>query len=287
MTYPDPESHGHQPTPAGADAGAAAGPHGPAERRPGYGPERTGYGPGHPDGTDDPWGYEAWSARSRLVLTPIAAPSVLGLFGFAGATFMVASNLAGWWGDNLLSPILLAPFVVFFGGAAQLAAGLWAYRARDPLATAMHGTWGAFWLAWGMMMLMTANGLFPVNATTTRAFGFWWIVLALVTTFGTLAALAENLGLFLTLGLLAGGSALLAAGLIGFSHDTVKAGGWVLVASAAAAFYTAGAMMLEQTAGGRVVLPLGRWGLRGNLPGHQVTRPVQYRGGMPGAKAGQ
>lgn len=299
MTYPDPESHGHQPTPtgpdggsnadpdAGAPAGAAAGPAGSTQRHPGYGPERHTYGPGHPEGADDPWGYEAWSARSRLVLTPIAAPSVLGLFGFAGATFMVASNLAGWWGDSLLSPILLAPFVVFFGGAAQLAAALWAYRARDPLATAMHGTWGAFWLAWGMMMLMIANGLFPLNATTTRAFGFWWIVLALVTTFGTLAALAENLGLFLTLGLLAAGSALLAAGLVGSSHTTVKAGGWVLVASAAAAFYTAGAMMLEQTAGGRVILPLGRWGLRGNLPGHQVTRPIQYRGGMPGAKAGQ
>lgn len=34
-------------------------------------------------------------ARPRVILSPIAAPSVLGLFGFAGATFIVAANLAG------------------------------------------------------------------------------------------------------------------------------------------------------------------------------------------------
>jgi hypothetical protein len=33
---------------------------------------------------------------TRVVLQPIAAPSILGLAGFAGATFIVASNLAGW-----------------------------------------------------------------------------------------------------------------------------------------------------------------------------------------------
>jgi hypothetical protein len=239
------------------------------------------------DGAGDPEGFEQWSARSRLVVTPIAAPSILGLFGFAGATFMVASNLAGWWGDAVYSPMVLAPFALFLGGGAQLAAGLWAYRARDGLATAMHGTWGAFWLAWGTMTLMSANGLLPSGAQSSRAFGFWFIVLAVITIFGALAALAENLGLFLTLGLLAAGSALLAAGLVGYSHATVQAGGWVLVASAAAAFYTAGAMMLEQSAGGRVILPLGRWGLSENLPGHHVARPIQYRGGMPGAKTGQ
>ena len=34
---------------------------------------------------------------TRVFLQPIAAPSILGLAGFAGATFIVASNLAGWW----------------------------------------------------------------------------------------------------------------------------------------------------------------------------------------------
>jgi hypothetical protein len=82
---------------------------------------------------------------ARVVLQPIAAPSILGLYGFAGATFIVAANQAGWYGNDH-SAIFLAPFAAFFGGLAQFLAGMWSYRARDGLATAMHGMWGAFWM---------------------------------------------------------------------------------------------------------------------------------------------
>lgn len=276
MAYPPPNSPGEQ-YPGGRYPGEGVA----AERG------AAGAGRGAQGGEEDMESRAAWEARSRLVISPIAAPSVLGLMGFAGATFMVASNLAGWWGDTLLSPLLLAPFVVFFGGLAQLLAAMWAYRARDAVATAMHGTWGAFWLAWGLSALMVANGLLPIGTLSSEAFGFWFIVLSVVTLFGALAALGENLGMFLVLALLAAGSALLAAGMIAASNGTVIAGGWVLVASAAAAFYTAGAMMLEQAFGGRVILPLGRWNLRGNVPGQVVSAPIGYMAGEPGAKPGQ
>src|ERR687883_347959 len=72
-------------------------------------------------------------APPRVVLTPIAAPSILGLAGFAGATFIVASNIAGWWGTPT-SGLELAPFAAMFGGLAQFLAGMWAYRARDGIA---------------------------------------------------------------------------------------------------------------------------------------------------------
>jgi succinate-acetate transporter protein len=228
----------------------------------------------------------AWAARSRIVLTPTAAPSILGLFGFAGATLMVAAHLAGWYG-NAHSPALLAPFAAMFGGLAQFLAGMWAYKARDALATAMHGTWGAFWLGFGIFSLLIAGGVLPLAAATSTEFGMWFVVLCIVTFFGAVAATGENLGLFLTLGLLASGSGLLAAGLIGAVHGLVVAAGWVLVASAAAAFYTAGAMLLEQTFAGRVVLPLGKWRARANLPGERLVYPIEYPAGMPGAKVGQ
>lgn len=38
-------------------------------------------------------------ATARVVLQPIAPPSILGLFGFAAATFIVSAHLAGWYGD--------------------------------------------------------------------------------------------------------------------------------------------------------------------------------------------
>jgi uncharacterized protein len=33
--------------------------------------------------------------RAQTILQPIAAPSILGLYGFAGATLMVSAHLAG------------------------------------------------------------------------------------------------------------------------------------------------------------------------------------------------
>jgi succinate-acetate transporter protein len=229
---------------------------------------------------------EGWPERTRIVLTPVAAPSILGLFGFGGATFMVASLLAGWWGGTASVPIL-APFVFFFGGLAQLLAGMWSYRARDGLATAMHGTWGSFWLAWGLLVGFVALGALPPLTLFSPALGFWFIVLCVVTTFGALAALGQNLGLFTVLILLAAGSGLLAAGFIGGFSTVVAAAGWVLVASAAAAFYVAGAMMLAESFGGRTILPLGSYQSAANIPGRRASAPISYQRGMPGAKVGQ
>src|SRR5919202_634475 len=93
---------------------------------------------------------------TRVFLQPIAAPSILGLAGFAGATFIFASNLAGWWGTPH-SALTLAPFAAMFGGLAQFLAGMWAYRARDAIATLAHGTWGAFWLAYGIYNILVGT----------------------------------------------------------------------------------------------------------------------------------
>jgi len=42
--------------------------------------------------------WEDGFARPRVMLQPFAAPSVLGLYGFAAATFMVALHLTGVYG---------------------------------------------------------------------------------------------------------------------------------------------------------------------------------------------
>jgi succinate-acetate transporter protein len=228
----------------------------------------------------------AWLERTRVVLQPIAPPSILGLFGFAGATFIVAAHLAGWYG-NAHTPEYLFPFAAFFGGLAQFTAGVFSYRARDGLATAMHGMWGSFWMAYGLLFLLVAVGSVTVPATGTfPELGYWFLVLAIITGLGTFAALAESLGLVATLLSLAVGSAFLAihylVGGIGWQHTA----GWVLVASAIAATYTAGAMMLESSFG-RVILPLGKYRKAANVPGGRISEPIQYERGMPGVRQGQ
>lgn len=200
---------------------------------------------------------ETWTERSRVVLEPIAAPSVLGLFGFAGATFIVAGNLAGWYG-NSTSALFLFPFAALFGGLAQFIAGLYGFRARDVLATAMHGTWGSFWLAYGLLYLLAATHAITLpGGTHFLELGMWFWVLAAITLAGTVAALAENIGLALVLAALTGGSVCAGVAYTADSGSWETVAGYFFVVSAAIAFYVASAMMLEATYE-RVVLPLGR-----------------------------
>src|SRR5437016_13641588 len=138
----------------------------------------------------DPDGRYGDFARPRVTLQPIAAPSVLGLFGFAGATFIVAANLAGWYGTTATAGFL-APFALFFGGLAQFTAGMWAYRARDAVATAMHGMWGAFWIGYGILNLLVATKTLAMGTTMDHALGFWFIALCGITFSGMLGAFDE------------------------------------------------------------------------------------------------
>jgi len=235
----------------------------------------------------DPDAWEDGFARPRVFLQPIAAPSVLGLFGFAAATFMVAANVAGWYG-NAKTPLYLAPFCLTFGGIGQFLAGMWAYRARDALATAMHGMWGAFWIAYGILNILFATHTLAAPAVPYKSvdFGFWFFALAIITASGALASLAESLGLFAVLSTLAAGSGILAGALIFGSHSWFTVAGWVLVFSAGFAWYTATAMMLAGTTG-RTILPLGKFKAEANKPGGKPVRPIQLEWAEPGVKMGQ
>jgi uncharacterized protein len=223
--------------------------------------------------------------RMRIMLQPIAAPSILGLFGFAGATFMVAAHLAGWYGGPTSGEFLF-PFAAMFGGLAQFMAGMWAFRARDGVATAMHGMWGSFWLGYGILNLLAAAGALTLPTGTFPELGFWFFALAAITAAGALAALFESLGLFAVLAPLAAGSAFAAIHYVTGITTWETVAGWVLLASAFIAFYVAFAMMLEGAAG-KVILPLGKPMMKANTPGARLTHPVEWPLGEPGVRQGQ
>lgn len=246
---------------------------------------RAGDGHGQaPDGNE----FTFWREHTQITLSPVAAPSILGLYGFAAATFIVAANIAGWYG-NEATPVVLAPFVFTFGGIAQFLAGMWAYRARDALATGIHGAWGSFWIAYGLYYFLVGFGIVPGTAASTVAaggFGFWFIALAAITWVGALAAAAENLAVSAVLLTLAAGATLLAIGLLADAGGVETAAGWVLLVSAVIAWYTASAMMLEATFK-RAILPMGKRGAEPDRPGEQPQRTIQYQVGEPGVKLGQ
>ncbi len=224
---------------------------------------------------------------AQVFLQPIAAPSILGLAGFAGATFIVASNLAGWWGTSD-SPLALAPFAAMFGGLAQLLAGMWAFRARDAIATLAHGTWGSFWLAYLILNILVGTHVVakPTPWYHNPEVGFWFFALAITTAIAALAALAEGIGLVSVLSTLAAGSGILAGAFIYGSHGWAQVAGWVLVISAGLAWYTAMAMLLA-SAFGRTILPLLKYERKANVPGRRPMHPIQLEWAEPGIKQGQ
>lgn len=234
--------------------------------------------------------YLYWRERSRLVLTPTSAPSVLGLFGFSAATLIVAGNLAGWYGPGTHNGMYFAPFALAFGGIAQFLAGMWAFKARDTLATAMHGMWGSFWIAYGILWLMVGGKALTLPASASHGyfvtFGMWFVMLGLLTMIGALAAIGKNLALFSTLGLLAAGSDLLAVGFLSGNHTVTVAGGWVLVASVGAAVYTGASLLLAESYG-RTILPTLELKKKANIPFARPIRPIEYSSGMPGSRVGQ
>ena len=68
-----------------------------------------------------------------------ADPVPLGLFGFA-----VTAAALSWVLTKADLPVVL-PLAVFFGGAAQLLAGRWAFAERNAFTAAAFTGYGAFW----------------------------------------------------------------------------------------------------------------------------------------------
>jgi succinate-acetate transporter protein len=143
----------------------------------------------------------------------------------------------------------------------------------------MHGMWGSFWLAYGILHVFLLTGVLHTGGTLDSALGFWFIALAAITYSGTFAAFFEgNIGVTAVLGVLATGSLVAAIAFLGNSTTTEHWAGWLFVVAAGLAWYVASAMMLKAAAG-RDVLPL--------LTKGEGTRAVELAWGEPGIKQGQ
>ncbi len=185
---------------------------------------------------------------------------------------VVGAHGAGRFG-TAQSPDLLFPLAAVAGGVIPLLAAMWAYEARDTLATAMLGVWGAFWLGYGLLHAAVLTGRLAAPVGRSPELAFWFIALAATTWMGAWAALGtDHVALTATLALLAAGTTIeaIARGLD--VHALTLLGGWVLLVGAVTAWYTATAMMLEDVSG-REVLPAGH-GVAGAYSSRPATPPA-------------
>jgi hypothetical protein len=223
----------------------------------------------------------------HVFLQPIAAPSVLGYFAGSAAFLLFGVWLAGALG-GAKDAVVMFPFLLLFGGVGQLSAGLWSYHARDAVAASIHGVWGGFWLAYGLLWLMDAAGVVAVPAFGNgfQPLGQWFIYMAVITWTTAFAALARSPGQFVSQAVAAAAATITAAGLIAGSAGWQHAAGWIFVAASAMFLYHAIALMLNALFG-RIVLPHFSWRGEENRLGAAPLAPIEYPEGEPGVKVGQ
>ena len=183
-----------------------------------------------------------------------------------------------------------AVIAALFGGLAQFAAGIWSFRARDFIGSALLTMWGTYWMAWGLLQALGAAHVITIAPLDKPQpeFAVWFIPLGLFTTLGAFAAIYENLPLFFVLATVGAGCGAVGGGFWIGSPHWIGIGAWLFVIGAAWAWYTASMLMLEY-AWGRVVLPLlvlpfMKLPMAANLPGARLARPVEYAGGQPGTR---
>ena len=217
---------------------------------------------------------------AKVFLQPVAAPSILGLFAFAGSMFILAAWLVGWYG-NPLSTFLIAPFIGIFGGAAQILAAMWAYRARDGVATAIHGTWGSFFLAYAFLnfMFVVQPGLHPAAALYSEI-GYWFIAVAAISWVTTLAAMGQRAALAAVLMSVSAGATFLAIGCLTGIAWCGMLGGYLLILSSLCALYDATAQVLKEVYGHEVL----KLGLNKRV---QEEPDIMVGAGEPGVIHGQ
>jgi succinate-acetate transporter protein len=183
--------------------------------------------------------------------TKLANPAPLGLMGFGMTTILLNLHNIGMFP---MDGIILA-MGIFYGGIAQIFAGLLEYKKGNTFGLTAFTSYGSFWLTLVAILLMPKMGL--ADAANAQFLGVYlglWGVFTLFMFFGTLQGNRALQFVFLSLTVL---FALLAVGhLVENGEFIIHVAGWIgLVCGASAIYLAMGEVLNEQF--GRTVLPIG------------------------------
>ena len=182
---------------------------------------------------------------------PVADPAPLGLAAFALTTFLLSAKNAHWTdGTDAWLGYALA-----YGGFTQLLAGMWEFRNRNVFGATAFSTYGGFWIGLGLYALLVA----PTAASPTQISNDeGWILLAfaIFNTYMLLWSSQVNMAVLAVFLTLEATEVLLCIGNFANNIETLKVGGYVGIATAAAAWYASAAGVINGM-GERRVLPVG------------------------------
>ncbi|AKB76979.1 Putative regulatory protein [Methanosarcina horonobensis HB-1 = JCM 15518] len=179
-----------------------------------------------------------------------ANPAPLGLMGFGMTTVLLNIHNAGFYPMDAM--ILSMGF--FYGGIAQIIAGLMEWKKGNTFGTTAFTSYGLFWLTLvGIVLLPKSSESYTTLAPGSFPFAaylFMWGVFTLFMFVGTLKGTKALSVVFLALAVL---FFLLAAGNYSGNAAILRVAGYEGIFTGAAAIYTALGQVLNEAYGKKIV----------------------------------
>jgi succinate-acetate transporter protein len=227
--------------------------------------------PGHQDPISPP--VPSPSRAASLWGSTLADPGPLGLAGFAATTFFLSVVNTNMLGTSVQNSVL--GLALFYGGIAQLLAGMWEFAKGNTFGAVAFSSYGAFWLSfWYLVNHVLAGYVATLKGPAKdipphflpdvlHSVGLYLLCWAIFTAYMTVAASRTTGAVFAVFVLL---TLTYIALVIGFfaesvpdfaanSNGWIHAGGWLGIITAAAAWYASFAAVVNATFK-RVVLPV-------------------------------
>jgi hypothetical protein len=175
-------------------------------------------------------------------------PAVVGLAGFGLTTLVLQFHNIGLIG---MGPVLALAIV--FGGIAQMIAGFQEFKCANNFGYSAFVSYGAFWIALGIMLLCNHFGIYKSNG---KDIGYFLVAWTFYTAIMWYAALRIHGAMATTFTLLLIGFILLDLAHFGYPQ-LAKVAGYELMACAGAAWYMMAGAIYAQVFG-REILPMGK-----------------------------
>ena len=177
----------------------------------------------------------------------IADPGPLGLAAFALTTFILSTFNAGLLPKS--AEVVILGVALFYGGIAQLFAGLWEFAKGNTFGAVAFSSYGAFWMSF--WYLLEHSGLTKDDAAA--GVGIFLLAWTIFTAFMTLAARRISGLLYGLFAILAVTFVFLTVGAFASATLLTQIGGYLGLLTAFTAWYGFFAGVINQTGSGRVL----------------------------------
>ena len=181
----------------------------------------------------------------------LADPGPLGLGAFALTTFMLSSFNSGLAPKS--AEVVVLGVALFYGGIAQLCAGMWEFAKGNTVGALAFSSYGAFWMAFWYLVSNGKN--LPTTGTdAAQGIGVFLLAWTIFTLYMTIVASRISGFLFALFATLLVTFAFLAAGEFAGSSAMTHLGGYLGLVTAMVAWYGSFAGVFNATEK-RVVMP--------------------------------